>query len=172
MWNKKRQHRELPRGPMVVRIQHCHCCGLGSTPGPDFLVLQAWAKKRKRKRKEKKMNHLTTSRLFSYKKEFPSAQYFFSWLTWTHLQVWSYHNIPLSHNFPLFFFWLPHGTWRSWARDQNLSGISNTGSLTHCARLGIEPASQCSRDTTNPTVPQQELLHYLIINKNMQSWLS
>ena len=33
----------------------------------------------------------------------------------------------------------------------------NARSLTHCARLGIEPASQCSQDTANPTALQQEL---------------
>ena len=32
------------------------------------------------------------------------------------------------------------------------------GSLTHCAGPGIELASQGSRDTTNPVVPQGELL--------------
>ena len=32
---------------------------------------------------------------------------------------------------------------------------SNAGSLTHTAGLGIEPASQCSRDTSNPVAPQQ-----------------
>ena len=34
----------------------------------------------------------------------------------------------------------------------------NTGSLTHCARLGIEPVSQHSQDAANPTAPEQELL--------------
>ena len=29
--------------------------------------------------------------------------------------------------------------------------------LTHCARLGIKPASWHCRDTANPVVPQQEL---------------
>ena len=33
----------------------------------------------------------------------------------------------------------------------------NAGSLTYCARLGIEPEYQCSQDTTNPVVPQWEL---------------
>lgn len=33
----------------------------------------------------------------------------------------------------------------------------STGSLTHCARTGIELASQCSRDATEPIVPQREL---------------
>ena len=35
---------------------------------------------------------------------------------------------------------------------------SNTGSLTHCAGLGIDPATQWSRDAADPTAPQQELL--------------
>ena len=34
---------------------------------------------------------------------------------------------------------------------------SKAGSLTHCARLGIEPASQCSKDTADPIVLQWEL---------------
>ena len=33
----------------------------------------------------------------------------------------------------------------------------NRGSLTHCAELGIEPATQCTRDVANPIAPQQEL---------------
>ena len=28
--------------------------------------------------------------------------------------------------------------------------FGNTASLTHCTRLGTEPESQCSRDTTDP----------------------
>ena len=34
----------------------------------------------------------------------------------------------------------------------------NTGSLTHYAGLGNKPVSQHSQDTTNPVVPQRELL--------------
>ena len=37
----------------------------------------------------------------------------------------------------------------------------NAGSLTHCAGPGIEPSSQCSRDTANPIAPQEELLQVL-----------
>ena len=37
------------------------------------------------------------------------------------------------------------------------SNSYNTRSLTHCARLRIKPASQCSRDATTPVEPQQEL---------------
>ena len=33
----------------------------------------------------------------------------------------------------------------------------NARSLTHCAGLGIEPASQQSQDTTDPVAPQREL---------------
>ena len=33
----------------------------------------------------------------------------------------------------------------------------NARSLTHCDGWGIEPASQCSRDATNPVAPQWEL---------------
>ena len=32
--------------------------------------------------------------------------------------------------------------------------------LTHCARLGIEPASLCSRDIADPAAPQQELFDF------------
>ena len=35
---------------------------------------------------------------------------------------------------------------------------SNAGSLTHCAGLGIKPASWHCRDTSNPITPQRELL--------------
>ena len=38
------------------------------------------------------------------------------------------------------------------------SSYGNTPSLTLCAEPGIEPSSQHSQDTTNPVVPQQELL--------------
>ena len=34
---------------------------------------------------------------------------------------------------------------------------SNTGSLTHCVRTEIEPASQCSQDAANLIAPQKEL---------------
>ena len=34
-------------------------------------------------------------------------------------------------------------------------------SLTHCARLGIEPESQCSRIAADPIAPQQELQYHL-----------
>ena len=51
----------------------------------------------------------------------------------------------------------------------------NAGSLTHCARLGIEPASQCSQDTADPIVPQRELLRSFsfqqmkgMLNKNLK----
>ena len=37
----------------------------------------------------------------------------------------------------------------------------NAGSLTHCARPGIEPASQRSQDITNPSAPQREVLNRL-----------
>ena len=32
--------------------------------------------------------------------------------------------------------------------------------LTHGAGLGIKPASWCCRDTANPVVPQQKLIHF------------
>ena len=46
------------------------------------------------------------------------------------------------------------------SRSCHLShSCSNTGSLTHCAGPGIEPATQCSQDATDPIVPQWELPH-------------
>ena len=44
---------------------------------------------------------------------------------------------------------------RSW--DLSYS-CGNAGFLTHCATLVIEPASRSSQDTSDPIVPQQELL--------------
>ena len=41
---------------------------------------------------------------------------------------------------------------------------SNTRSLTHCAGLGIEPASQCSRDADSPIVPQWELFWLILLS--------
>ena len=38
----------------------------------------------------------------------------------------------------------------------------NKESLTYCARAGIEPASQCSRDTITPIVPQRELSNFFL----------
>ena len=43
---------------------------------------------------------------------------------------------------------------------------SNTGSLTHCPKPGIKPASLCSQDTANSIAPQPELLIW-----NLLSWL-
>ena len=43
---------------------------------------------------------------------------------------------------------------------------SNTWSLTHCARLGIEPVFPCSRDAADPVVPQWELLKLV----SLSSW--
>ena len=40
-----------------------------------------------------------------------------------------------------------------WPRPQ----LYNAGSLTHCAGLGIKPASQHSQDATDPVALQQEL---------------
>ena len=66
--------------------------------------------------------------------------------------------------FFFFFFWLPSGTWVSGPGNQiqaavatYAAAVGNTGSLTHCARLGIKPASQWFRDTADPAAPQWEL---------------
>ena len=37
----------------------------------------------------------------------------------------------------------------------------NAGSSTHCAGLGIEPASQLSQDATDPIAPELELQQIL-----------
>ena len=57
------------------------------------------------------------------------------------------------------------------SHDLSLS-CSNTGSLTHCARLEIESVSQCSQDTAHPIVPQGELhttLFLVSIQKHFSS---
>ena len=66
----------------------------------------------------------------------------------------------------LVFFWLPcrHMKFLGQGSDlsQNLDlshSCGNARSLTHCAGPGIKSASQHSQDTTDPVVPQQELLH-------------
>ena len=47
------------------------------------------------------------------------------------------------------------------SHDCDLScSCSNTGSLTHCVGLEIDPASQPSQGTTNLLVPQRELCHF------------
>ena len=68
--------------------------------------------------------------------------------------------------FPSLFWWHTEfpgqeGSDLSHSCDLRCSG--NTKSLTHCSRLGIKPASQRSRDTDNPIVPQQELLCQFLI---------
>lgn len=42
-----------------------------------------------------------------------------------------------------------------------------SGSLTHCAGLGIEPVPQLFQDTTNPIVSQKELRHFYIIREQV-----
>lgn len=64
----------------------------------------------------------------------------------------------------LFLFLPPHSICSSQMRDQIQATVAtcthicgNPPSLTYCVGTGIEPVSQWSRDTTNPTAPQQEL---------------
>ena len=40
----------------------------------------------------------------------------------------------------------------------------SAGSLTHCAGPGVKPASQPSQDTSDPLVPQRELLFFLFFS--------
>ena len=61
--------------------------------------------------------------------------------------------------FFFFLFWPPHGIWSSGARDQIWAEAatmhcSDTRSLTHYARPGIKPVSQCFRNAANPVMPQ------------------
>ena len=49
----------------------------------------------------------------------------------------------------------------------NLScNCRNARSLTHCAGLGIEPASQDSQDAADPVAPWQELQEMLTLGSN------
>ena len=66
--------------------------------------------------------------------------------------------------FFLFLFW--HVEFPGQGSDPRCScdlchSYGNAGSLTHSARSGIEPVSQCSGGTANPTVPLQELCPFL-----------
>ena len=42
--------------------------------------------------------------------------------------------------------------------------------LTHCARPGIKPSSQCSRDATKPVLPQKELQKSSVDIKSPRGW--
>ena len=76
---------------------------------------------------------------------------------------------PFGHVWRLFFFFLAAPWYTGFlgqgsdpSQSCNLC-CCNAGSLTHCAELGIEPASQCSRDTSDPIAPQQELQETFLI---------
>ena len=62
-----------------------------------------------------------------------------------------------------FLFWLPrHMKFLGWGSDLSCScdlyhSYSNARSLTRCARPGLEPATQHSRDAASLLVPQQGL---------------
>ena len=72
-------------------------------------------------------------------------------------------------SFFLFFFGLPaaYGIPGSGIRSElqlwPILSCSNAGSLTHCARPGIKPASQCSRNAAHPVEQQQELLQAVVL---------
>lgn len=57
-----------------------------------------------------------------------------------------------------FFFWPPQSIWGSQARDLSLS--CNLHCSCSNAELGVEPASGCCRDASNPFTPQWELQKY------------
>lgn len=67
--------------------------------------------------------------------------------------------------FLIFIFWLPSSVWISQARNKIRAAVAiytavaknPESSLTPCAGLGIEPASQHFGDTVDPAAPQQEL---------------
>ena len=64
--------------------------------------------------------------------------------------------------FFLFLFWPPHCIWSSQRSDLSLSSdlhhsCSNAESFNPLCGAGIEPASWCCRDATNPVVPLQKL---------------
>ena len=56
---------------------------------------------------------------------------------------------------------LGQGSDLSHSCDLSRSG-GNAGSLNHCARPRMEPASQRSQDTADPVAPQQDLCKELI----------
>ena len=69
----------------------------------------------------------------------------------------------------LFFFFFGCPRAYGFPRPGIRSGhCCNSRSLTHCVGLGVEPASQCSRDTSDLIGPQQELLDgtFIISCKN------
>ena len=45
------------------------------------------------------------------------------------------------------------------SHSRDLGHSCNARSLSHCAGLGIEPASQRSQDAAHPILPQREFLH-------------
>ena len=71
-----------------------------------------------------------------------------------------------------FIFWLRgiQGSDSSCSLDLSHS-YGTARSLTHCGRSGMEPASQCSQDTTNPVVLQWELLEGILKLKHFQPLL-
>ena len=70
--------------------------------------------------------------------------------------------------FPLFIYFYFLATLRHMEFLGQRSDLSrscgNTGSSTHCARPGIEPAFQCSRDVADPDALQQERLLLFLLN--------
>ena len=69
------------------------------------------------------------------------------------------------------FFWPPCCMWRFPGQGSDLShscdpcnSYNSAGSLTHCTRRRTEPTSQCSRDASDPIVPQQKLLEFLFLS--------
>ena len=80
-------------------------------------------------------------------------------------------SCSLSFCFCFFVFWLPQGIkeFPGQGSDPNHScnlshSCGSARSLTRCARPGIESASQCSRDASDPIVPQQEPQSKLLYN--------
>ena len=83
-------------------------------------------------------------------------------------KFWKLHNVNLIIII-FFHFWPPHGIWISQAQDQIQGTITTEAAaaatldpLTHCARLGIKPMSQCFQEAADPLTPQRELQHVIL----------
>ena len=88
------------------------------------------------------------------------------------------HFLPISHplqclvSVPLLFYFFSFSATR-WHMELLGRGsdpsrsCGNAGSLTHCARSGIEPATQRSQEATDPTVLPQELRYLFFYGKGL-----
>ena len=70
------------------------------------------------------------------------------------LFVFSFFDCPTAHE-------VPRPGWDLSCSCDLSHSCGNTGSLTHCARPGIKPASQHPQDAASPAAPQWELMESL-----------